>query len=336
MAISSFPKISQLRLLNGVDNELSQEQILKLWEFYNLLSGSTNSKFILRGESDRNLTRQFNVDSHNPNLLAKCLFTTGEKGRICWEENGGYDPDDTSNENFLNICSSLIKYIDDGIKSGGNHAKRLKTFCDKNEDFYMGIKNETALVEAYEKLEYEDKRKVNLYYLAIAHTINDREYRDFSTFISTTTNARVADCFAKDVIIYGWVPKTNWNSSAKRRTIEHVVINDKFTIMNTGLPYCKVSVFPNQEEIAIRCGLLPHFIIGFAIENDFYVNPAVFTAIDTMHELRSFKELSAYRRGIRLRGLNINQENFEDFCRRTNFKRYYTFDEEVYTMHKVR
>lgn len=173
-----------------------------------------------------------------------------------------------------------------------------------------------------------------MYYLAIAHTINDREYRDVSTLISTTTNANVASRFAHDVIINGWVPQIIWKSSYRRRTIEQVDINDNLSIKRTGLPYCKVAVFPNQEEIAIRCGLLPHFIIGFVIAKDFYVNPAVFSAIDTMHGLGSFRDLFAYRRRLQLYGMEINQENFEEFCRRTNFKRYYTFDGD-YTMHRL-
>lgn len=330
-----FP-FSDLRLLRSDGSDLSHEEILKLWEFFNMLTGSINSRFIFRGESDENLMKQFNVDSRTPDLLAEYLFMTGEKGRICWEENGGFDPEDISNVNFLNICQSLIKYIDDGVDSGGNRAKRIIRFCEKNEEFYKGIKNEVALAEAYEKLEPEDKKKVNLYYLAIAHTINDREYRDVSTFISTSTNADVADRFAHDVIIYGWVPQMIGKGSVRRRIIEQVDINDKVTIKHTGLPYCKVAVFPNQEEIAIRCGLLPHFIIGFAIKMDFYVNPAVFTAIDDMSQLNSFREFFAYRRKLQLYGMKINQENFEDFCRRTNFKRYYTFNGEgKYEIHKV-
>lgn len=328
--------ITDYRLLRGDGSELTHDEIIKLWEFYNLLSGSLNSRFILRGESNRNMMRQFNADSHTPDLLANCLFMTGEKGRICWEENGGFDPDDTSNENVLNICRSLKKYIEDGVNSGGNRAKRIISFCEKNDEFFARIKNEAVLVEAYEKLEPEDKRKVNLYYLAVAHTINDREYRDVSSLISTTTNANVADRFAHDLIIFGWVPKIIGKNSAWRRIIEYVDINDSRTIKHTGLPYCKVSVFPNQDEMAIRCGLLPHFIIGFAIENDFYVNPAVFSAIDNMYGLDSFRELSAYRRRLQFYGMEINQENFENFCRRTNFKRYYTFDEEGYAMHRVR
>lgn len=181
----AFP-LSDLRLLRSEGSDLSHEEILKLWEFYSMLTGSMNSRFIFRGESDRNLINQFNVDTRTPDILAECLFMTGEKGRICWADNGGIDPDDVRSENLLSICKSLTSYIEDGVNSGGNRAKRIIRFCEKNEDFCKGIKNEPALIKAYEKLETEEKRMVNLYYLAIAHTINDREFRDVSTLISTT------------------------------------------------------------------------------------------------------------------------------------------------------
>lgn len=327
--------LSDYNLLRSNGCELSHEQVLKLWEFYNLLSGSMNSRFIFRGESDRNLLTQFNADTHTPEILAECLFMTGEKGRICWADNGGIDPDDVSNENLLNICRSLTRYIEDGVKSGGNRAKKIIRFCEQNEEFCKGIKNEPTLIKAYEKLETEDRMNVNLYYLAIAHTINDREYRDVSTLISTTTNVGVADRFSNDAIIHGWVPKTIWKSNAKRRVIDFVDTNDMQNIKHTGLPYCNFAVFPRQEEIAIRCGLLPHFIIGFEIEKNFYVNPAVFSALDDMHRLNSLRELMAYKRKLQHYGMKINQENFEDFCRRTNFKRYFTFGVNGYQIHNV-
>lgn len=332
---SLFFALSNLRLLKGDGSELSQEDLIKLWEFYNLMIGSTNSSLISRGESDRNLMKQFNVDSQNPIALAECLFMTGEKGRICWAENGGMDPDDLSTENFLNICQSLAKYIDEGMNSGGNRAKRIKVFCEREDKFCKGLKNKAAIVKAYEKLKPEDKRKVNLIYLALAHTINDREYKETSGYLSTTTNDYIADRFAKDACIYGWVPKNTWNSRARRRTIDLVDTNNSLALRHTGLPFCESAVFPEQREIAIRCGLLPHFIIGFTVGRCFYVNTAIFTAIGKMHGLSSFRELSSFRTNIQQFGLEINQENFEEFCQRTNFKRFYTFDGENYTLYKV-
>lgn len=327
--------LSDKRLLRSDGSELPHKDLVKFWEFYNLMTGSLLSRFIFRGESDRNLRRQFNVDTKTPEMLCECLFMTGEKGRICWADNDGMDPDDISAENFLNICSSLARYIDEGIGAGGNRAKRINAFCEKEELFCNGIRNETVLVKAYEKLGQEDRMKVNLYYLAIAHTINDKEYKDISGYVSTTTNAGVAGIFAHDACIYGWVPKNIWKGKGRKKTIDFVDTNEISEIESTGLPYCNSAVFPNQEEIAIRCGLLPHFIIGLAIERDFYVNPAIFDAINEMHEMTSFREMSSYKRRLQLYGLKINQENFEDFCKRTNFKKIFTFDGDNYAMYRL-
>lgn len=325
--------LSNYRLLSCNGNELTLEELNKLFEFYNMMSGSLNSRFIYRGESDRNLMRQFNVDTKTPEMLSKFLFMTGEKGRICWADNEGINPDDVSTENFLRICTSLAKYIDEGLRVGGNRAKRIKAFCEKEEKFYDGINNGKTFVGVYEKLKPEEKRKANLYYLAIVHTIGDKEYREISEYISTTTNAGIANRFAHDAFIFGWVPHNLWKRKARKRTIDIVDTNQMTEMQSTGLPYCDSAVFPNQEEIAIRCGLLPHFIIGYAVGEDFYVNPTIFNAIDRMHEMTTFREKCSYKRRIQLHGLEINQENFEDFCKRTNFKKYFTFDGDDYEMH---
>ena len=265
---SLYIVLSNFRLINRDGNELSQDELRKLWEFYNLMTGSPYARFIFRGESDRNLMAQFNTDTQTPEILSECLFMTGEKGRLCWADNDGMNPDDVGTENFLTICRALARYIDEGLKSGGNRAKRIKTFCEKEEEFCKGLKDEATLACVYERLNPEDKKKVNLYYLAIAHTVNDKEYKDTSVYISTTTNDGVADRFAHDACIY-------------------------------------------------------------------YVNPAIYDAIDKMHELRTFREMSAYKRRLQQHGLEINQENFEEFCQRTNFKKYFTFDGDNYAIHGV-
>ena len=328
--------LSNYRLLSSNGNELTQEELNKLFEFYNMMSGSLYSRFIFRGESDRNLMGQFNVDTKTPGILSECLFMTGEKGRICWADNEGINPDDVSTENFLRICMSLAKYIDEGLRAGGKRAKRIKTFCEKENKFYDGIKKRETFVDAYDELKPEVKRKVNLNYLAVAHTIGDKEYKETSEYISTTTNTGIAARFAHDACIFGWVPRNIWKRKAGNRMIDYVDTNQMSEIQSTGLPYCESAVFPNQEEIAIRCGLLPHFIIGYAVKQSFYVNPAIFNAIDEMHEMGTFREKFAYKRRIQLHGLVINQENFEEFCKRTNFKKYFTFADGDYTMYRIK
>ena len=65
----------------------------------------------------------------------------------------------------------------------------------------------------------------------------------------------------------------------------------------------------------------------------FYVNPAISRSMERMGALRSFKELNEYKRRLIMYGLDVDQSNFEDFCRMTNFKRYYTFDGEKYEIY---
>jgi hypothetical protein len=92
-------------------------------------------------------------------------------------------------------------------------------------------------------------------------------------------------------------------------------------------------VYPEQKEIALRCGILPHFIIGFKAGRNFYVNPAIFRSMDNMEKLDTFRKLCTFKRSIICNGLEVDQTNFEEFCRKTNFKRFYTFDGNEYEIH---
>ena len=45
-----------------------------------------------------------------------------------------------------------------------------------------------------------------------------------------------------------------------------------------------------------------------------------------LQDKRTFKELCQYKSQLLRAGLEVDQTNFEEFCRLTNFRRYYTFD----------
>lgn len=321
--------LTECHLMDDNGHPLGQENLLKLWELYNLMVGSTLSTFILRGESNDNLRSQFDADANNAELLAKFLFMVGEKGRICWSNKVYLDPDDVSSENFKIVCASLVKYIREGCRGNGSRAEKMREFVVRNESFCQAFENADRLVVKYNRLSKQKRRALNLYYLSIAHTINSLAYKKASGFVSATTKGAVADDFTGDVCIYGWVPKeTGFN-----RTIDYVISENTEAVKNMGMPYCDSPVYPEQKEISLRCGFLPHFIIGFKVRNNFYVNSAVFTSIDKMREKRTFKELSQYRSHLLRYGLNVDQTNFEEFCRMTNFKRYYTFDGMEYEIH---
>ena len=328
--------LSNLRLVHGSGGELSHEEVIKLWEFYNLFVGSRNSKLIMRVESDENLRSQFFADTKNPELLAECLFMTGEKGRVCWTDKAFVNPDDVSTENFENIRRLLAQSINSGVRGHRNRGKRMRDFYERNYEFCESLENRTQMAEAYNKLEDEDKRKVNLYYLSVVHTINGYEYKRISTYVSTTADVAVADQFTGDMCVYGWVPVASKSHTERYRTVDVVSLKDAVDIKHTGMPYCNTPVYPEQEEVAVRCGLLPHFILGFTVGRIFYVNPSIFTAIDKMHELDSFRALSDYKRKLQLTGLEVNQENFEKFiATRTNFRRFFTFDGVEYRVNNI-
>lgn len=326
--------MSGCRLLNDEGRTLSQDELMKLWGLYNMMVGSTLSTFILRGESDENLRSQFGTDTQNPTLLAKYFFMVGEKGRMCWNNKEFLNPDDVSVENFSKICIALYRYINEGRRGNTSRSFKMRDFYDRNTEFCRDLENTDEIVAKYVKLKTKVRSIVNLYYLAIAHTINSYGYKKASSFVSATTNAEVAQEFTDDVCIYGWVPKEFVGVRCSQyKTIDYVVTECEAEVKKTGMPYCESPVYPDQKEVALRCGFLPHFIIGFKISNSFYVNPAVFSSMDKLQERRSFKELCQYKSRLLRMGLEVDQTNFEEFCRLTNYKRYYTYDGVKYEVH---
>lgn len=334
--MSSFISLSSAlhwrKLKSHDDEDLPQKDVLKLWGFYNMMKWTRGCSFVMRGESNENLIEQFEADANNPALLAKYLFMTGEKGRVCWENRKYLDPDDTGKENFEAICKALARYIKGGCRGDSGRAQRMRDFYNRNEAFCRAFECIDDIVSRYDKLKEKDKRRVNLYYLAVAHTINSYDYKKTSSYVSTTTDGNIAKKFTADVCIYGWVPRVAI-SQVRMKTIDVVDTEDTEFIKRKGLPCCDSPVYPDQKEIALRCGFLPHFIIGFMVGSKFYVNPAVSRSMDKMQEMRSFQELNAFKLRLIMYGLDVDQNDFEEFCKMTNFKRYYTFDGKNYEIH---
>ena len=81
-----FSVLSSSELVNGNGKDLTQTESEKLCKFLDQLIGSQYSTIIARGESDKNLKKQYNFDTENPELLAGCIFMAGEKGKMCWNE----------------------------------------------------------------------------------------------------------------------------------------------------------------------------------------------------------------------------------------------------------
>ena len=160
--------LSNSKILKDNGLPLCQRELVQLWNFMNMLTGSRYTTFIMRGESNENLRKQFNNDTNSPELLAQCIFMAGEKARLCWSEKKYLDPDDTSLDNFRSICKLLNTSIIDGrLRGSCSRKQRMQDFFIRNQEFCNAINETEDLIIKYNKLLTKDKKKVNLYSMII-------------------------------------------------------------------------------------------------------------------------------------------------------------------------
>ncbi len=327
-------RLSDYRLLDTSGRPMRDTDILIFWNIINMFRNSDQKLWVVRGDSDVNLSRQFNgVDSRQPELLAQYIFMVGEKGRICWNEKRFLDPEDTSADNFRNNCKLLGKVLASSRKGSEGRSRRMAAFMSENQTFVAQFISGAIdmAVDKYVALPPESRRIVNRYYLAVVHTINPSEFRSRSPFVSLTEDIDVADGFGKDVTIFGWVPKFY-----QPYYIRHGFATEAVSVLRDAeLPYLTQPVYPEQAEVSVLCGILPHFIIGFASGNNFYVNPAVFTTMDLFRQCHCFSDMQQLRKDIIKNGLLVDQDKFEEFCRMTSYKRYFTSNGLQYRIQSI-
>ena len=137
-------------------------------------------------------------------------------------------------------------------------------------NYYFSDEHNKEHFENLSQLSAAEANKVADYYLSILHTIG-KSGNDKSYFLSSSTNYLVANKFqGNNVIIYGWLPR----KGIKSRIIKYndIETNSQY-VKSLNLPTYQFPIDPEQCEICIKCGLLPHFIIGFQHDNRFYINP---------------------------------------------------------------
>lgn len=298
-----------------------------------MISSSRIKTLIARGESDSNLLIHYNTNTSNPTLLCEFMFNIGEKGRLCLRDDKWVDPDDVTEDNFKNICKMLSDALKSASKGSANRIKKLQAFISRNKRFVTSLlKSADGIVKKYSKLSTGDKKMVNLYYLAILHTINTIKYKNKSGFLSASQNIETAEKFEESLLIIGWVPKYHPISHVDSQGLKpyHDVCR------TVKLPVIDSPVYPQQAEISIRYGILPHFIIGLKIKNDFYVNPALFETMELFTRCTSINQLKKLRNEVILHGLRVDQDKFMEYCRLTNYQRYFTTCGNQYYIDKVK
>ena len=281
----------------------TQTEIDRFVLFIQKLKSSRRVRFIYRGNS--NIVEQYNIDTSDMPLLASRIFCLGDKGRYFFQ-NKLVDRNSIFSliwEKFHNkVCQ--LKFASYAT------IERMKEFLKENSmlNNYFSDEHNKEHFEGLSRLSVVEANKVSDYYLSILHTIG-KSGNGESYFLSSSTNYLVADKFKGDnnIIMYGWLPR----KGLKNRIIKYndAEINNIF-IKSFNLPTYQFHIYPEQSEICIKCGLLPHYIIGFQHNKRFYINP---------NTLKQWNDNIVYE------GLDLDQKEFNDMFKATKLKQSFIF-----------
>ena len=298
--------------INRKDKELIESFISKFCSAKgkNVLYRGTNKIF-----------ESHNIKTDGPILtLSHRLFMIGDKSeyytnekneslnstdRIIFEEIYRRLKDKLCAVNFTN--SRTVDRVKQLIKESPN-------FCT----FFQNPNNEECFIDKINEQTEEIKRGIRDYYLALFHTIGRSMVGNSSTVVSSSINPCVAKEFQKEgIIIITWTLK-------KKSTPSHIDINDlgiHKTIEKLGLPAVLSSPYPEQEEFCIKCGILPHFILGYIWKDSkFVVNKYLLEQIREGYQMQD----------IIRNGIQIDQHSFEEVLSQTSFKKYFSFIDGQY------
>lgn len=285
-------KSSKLSLYNK-DHLLSQADENTFWEFFKNLKSSRKVRFIYRGTNK--LKKQYNVETSNIPVLSSYIFMIGEKGKA-------FSDTHIREYNTLKFIWEKINIICCTMTNDNNVSK----FLNKNQNFKEYFSDNNNKEHFLNLNTHPHKKKIIDYYLVFLHTVGKRLGNDNSYFLSTSAGYETAHTFANNggIILYGWVPR----KGLKQQIIDYEDVNKYNEFIEAqGLPAYKIAMYPKQEEICLKCGLLPHFIIGFQDQDKFYINPNILT--------------TRWDDNIVYNGINVDQTKFDEVIRHTRYKR---------------
>lgn len=285
------------------NTKIKREDKNKFFEFIRCLKSSRKVRFIYRGES--NLNEHYGTDARNISLLSQYVFMIGEKSRTFLENRcEQYDNifEFIWDKFFNKVCK--MNFESDGTRT------KVEQFLNDNPElrgYFSDERNRSTFIDNNKRPIKEQKVIVD-YYLALLHTIgksgNARSY-----FLSSSTECSVAHEFKykNGIILYGWIPR----QGLKDKVISYEGIGEcNDLIASFKLPIYQVPIYPEQKEICLKFGWLPHFIIGLQYQDRFYINP---------------NSLKLWCNEIVYNGLDVDQSCFMEIFNKTNYECFYLF-----------
>ena len=302
--------LSRLTIKNLHGEEIPKEshEHLCFFDFVDKFCSAKRRTVLYRGSNPEQIfqTKLFDIEG-----FSRILMTLGEKSHHF--ESNKYPLiciDDCSIEVFELVFDRFHDKVCNLSFSNPNSLEKVKLFLEANpsiNNYFSDGNNKSRFISTISELSDSKKRYVLDYYFSLLHTIG-KSANGNSYFISTSKSVEIAEQFKNDgIIVVTWVPSSERN----RQIICYNDINklDKF-IKAIGLPYYKTSLYKEQEEICIKGGILPHYIMGYSYKDSFVVNPNLITHVSSSYDFESLLK----------DGILTDQTHFDNVLQKTKYK----------------
>lgn len=276
-------------------NDLDSQQLEKISGILlniTLAQSKERGRFLFRGDNFESLCKKLkHQELSGINSFNDKLFMVGDKGKAFYKNGKGekIKLEDITKEVFVYIFDRFNKILEQKNKQVGG-------FGRYNTNFVKYFKDKVNKANFCSKIlsisDDATKKIIRDYYLVLLHQYGYVGFKDSSFFLSTTTSFAVAENFSPDMQLVCWFPKGKSNTN-----------ND--LLNHYELPSYNRSFYPNQREVSLVGGVVPHYILGYIKDSAFELNPNIF-------KQESLDDLIAF-------GLSIDQTNFLEVLNTTNY-----------------
>lgn len=322
-------------------SEEKRKQLQVVWDKLIPAYEENQFRIVFRGENKKNLEKKlFRPDEdYHPGKMYNRLFYFGEKAKHYFKyntDNQGQKPNylqhirDTSDTTYIFIFDQINKIFTGFYEFSQGNRQAISKFKEsepKFSNFFFSTNKKERFIEIInEKVTDQIKKeKLRDYYLYLLHTFGSSQQlaTNLSFFVSTSEDEDEAKYFAlsqekkkRSVVFVYMVPEPLYKYGVSRSVLNSLYEEYR----DTGIPLYKTELY-DSKEIAIKGALFPHYILGLQdLKNDiFIVNPHV------------FKQPSSRLVEIPLRGLEIEQNDFDQMINDTGYTGYVRRLNDVYS-----
>ena len=249
------------------------------------------------------------------------LFMIGNKSFHFLSTSNTFKIEDVGDPVFEEIFNRLNRII---TGQSRNRECIINTFLSQNEEiknFFSSEEKKKDFLRKTRDLKKEEKRLVKDCFIALLHAFHYDQFPN-CYMLSTSKEFNVTQKFIKGkgydkkgtegIVIISWIPKSQKGKDIKSIDLNRA--NEK--VAQLGFPTYQSSPYPDEKEICIKAGILPHFMLGYILtkEKKFVINPYLISQIQNPENIKS----------ILNSGLEINQSHFKDILNDTEYKIYFT------------